>query len=64
MDQHKERFIEMHQAGLDVREVWPQKMIGNDFSEMEKVVKSLDLNWDYDKATSFIEPALWSGKGV
>lgn len=64
VDQHKERFIEMHQAGLNIREVWPQKMIGNDFSEIEDVVKSLGLNWDYDKAIEFVEPALWSGKGV
>lgn len=64
VDQHKERFLEMEQAGLDIRYVWPQKMIGNDFSEIEKIIKGLNLSWSLDKVTDFVEPALWSGKGV
>ena len=64
VDQHKERFLEMSQSGLDIYHVWPQKMIGNDFSEIEGAIKSLGLNWNKEKVIDFVEPALWSGKGV
>ena len=59
--EHEKRFSEMKDAGLDVREVWPQKMINGEFSEMESVVKELGLEWDEKKAVEFICPDLWKG---
>jgi len=61
VDQHKDRFLEMEEAGCDIHYIWPQKMIDFDLSEMKKTIETLGLKWDKDKAESFIEPAYWSG---
>uniref|UniRef100_A0A6M3KK48 Putative sulfotransferase domain contining protein n=1 Tax=viral metagenome TaxID=1070528 RepID=A0A6M3KK48_9ZZZZ len=58
--EHEKRFEEMHDARLRCREVWPQRMINGDFTEMQSVVNWLGLPWDLDKAREFIEPKLWA----
>jgi len=62
VDEYKERFIQMHNAKLDIKEIWPQKFIDRDYSELERVINFLGLTYDQDKIESFIEPALWSTK--
>lgn len=57
--QHKLRFLEMRDAGLDVFEIWPSKMIKGDFREAEKMIRGLDLDWNENVVKSFISPALW-----
>lgn len=64
IDEHKERFMEMRDAGLNVQYVWPQYMIDRDLTEIERVVKALGLSWKQPQVETFIEPALWSGKGI
>ena len=61
VDYHKDRFLEMEEAGMDIQYVWPQKMIDFDLSEIKGVVQQLGLRWDREKIEKFIEPALWSG---
>jgi len=63
IDDHKERFIEMRNAGLNVQYVWPQRMIDRDLTEIKRVVNLFGLNWNQNKVESFIEPALWSNRG-
>lgn len=58
--EHKRRFHEMKAAGLDVREVRPEKMVNGDFTEMMHVVDELGLKWNEEEAIAFITPALWS----
>jgi len=60
VDAHLERFKEMEASGLKIYEVWPQKMINGDFSEIKQVVESLGLKWQKEKVIDFISPALWS----
>jgi len=64
VDTHIERFLEMGGAGLDIQYIWPHKIIGNDFSEIKKIVTSFGLKWDEELARDFIEPALWGGKKI
>ena len=64
IDEHKERFPEMKDAGLDVQYVWPHRMIERDLTEIKRVVQTLGLKWDQKGVENFIEPALWSGKGL
>lgn len=61
---HEERFAEMKEAGLYIFEVWPEKMIYGDFSEIENVIKQLDLDWKEKEARDFISPKLWKGGKV
>jgi len=60
VDHHKERFEEMHGAGLDIMEVWPSKFVGGDFSELQETIDWLGLEWNERQILNFIEPALWS----
>jgi len=62
IDQHKERFLEMEEAGLDINYVWPQEMIDRDYTGILAVVRRLGLKLDKESIEDFIEPALWSGK--
>ena len=61
---HENRFKEMKQVGLDIREVWPEKMINGDFKEIEKVVMELGLLFNEEMVKEFISPELWSKEGV
>jgi hypothetical protein len=61
VDHHEARFAEMWKAGLDVREVWPTKMIQGDFREIEQTVKELLLEWKPEDVHNFISPSLWNG---
>lgn len=63
VDVYEKRFSEMKIAGLELREVWPQKMINGDYSEIEEVIKWLGLEWKEQLVKEFISPELW-GKGV
>ena len=57
--QHEKRFEEMHTAKLSVQEVWPQRMIDGDFTQMEMVINNLGLVWDFTAVRDFIDPGLW-----
>ena len=61
IDHHKDRFLEMERAGLDIHYVWPQKMIDFDLFEIGTIIAELGLKWDQGKVENFIEPAYWSG---
>jgi hypothetical protein len=62
IDVHKLRFREMHEAGLDVVETWPEQMIQGDFTHIEKLVRSFGLPWKEDAVRDFIAPELWRSK--
>jgi hypothetical protein len=56
---HEKRFEEMHDAKLKIFQVWPQRAIDGDFTELQAVVNNLGLNWDLNKITEFVSPSLW-----
>lgn len=60
IDEHKKRFKEMHDEGLNIREVYPKDMISGNFKCVKETVKWLGLEWNSDKVLDFITPALWS----
>jgi len=62
VEEHEKRFSQMKIAGLNLREVWPSKMIGGDFSEIEEVIKWLGLEYREEMVKAFVEPALWGKK--
>ena len=59
--QHEKRFVEMIEAGLNVKIVWPERMVTNDFSQMMEVVDWLRLDWN-NEILSFISPKLWKAR--
>lgn len=64
VDTHKARFAEMMDAGLDVVQVWPQKIVNAEFDEMRSAVDGLGLEWKQDKIVEFVTPALWSSGAI
>jgi len=56
--QHELRFREMIEAGLNVRVVWPERMVQGDYQPMYETIEWLGLEWSTE-ALAFIDPKLW-----
>jgi len=59
--QHEERFVEMVKTGLNVKWIWPERMIDGDYSQIKEMLEWLGLEWDQD-VVDFIEPKLWKSR--
>jgi len=59
--QHEKRWVEMIEAGLNVKVVWPERMVMNDFSQMMETIEWLGLKWS-EEVLSFISPKLWHSR--
>jgi hypothetical protein len=59
---HLQRFQEMKDAGLDVIEVWPTKVVNGQYGEMKLAVAHVGLEWNRDVIHDFVTPRLWSKK--
>lgn len=57
---HEQRFIEMMQAGLNCKIVWPERMVRGDYTQMFEAIEWAGLNWTND-VYDFISPKLWKG---
>jgi len=55
---HEQRFIEMIQAGLNCKVVWPERMIRGDYTQMFEAVEWCGLKWS-NEVYNFISPKLW-----
>ncbi len=59
--QHEARFIEMIQAGLNCKVIWPERMVDGDYSQIKEMLEWLGLEWG-PEITEFIEPKLWKAR--
>lgn len=59
--QHEARFIEMMQAGLNCKVIWPERMVDGDYTQIKEMLKWLDLEWG-PEIMDFIEPKLWKAR--
>ena len=57
--EYERRFQEMHDEGLNIHEVWPQRAINGDLTEVQMVINNLRLDWKYNKVKEFISPSSW-----
>lgn len=62
VDQHKQRFREMQEAGLDLMQIWPEKMVAGDYTQIEQVIQWLGLEWKDQEVKDFIEPKLYKSE--
>lgn len=62
VNHHIARFIEMWQAGLQIREVWPRKIIDGDLSEIKEAINWCGLPWKEKEVVDFVSPSLWHNK--
>jgi hypothetical protein len=61
VDRFKKRFEEMKAVDILIMEVYPDKMVEGDFSEIKQVVEWLGLEWKEKEVKEFIQPKLWKG---
>lgn len=61
VEQHIERFNEMINGGLNIKVVWPERMVGGDYSQINETLNWLGLDWT-SKIPEFIEPKLWKAR--
>lgn len=59
--QHEKRFIEMLQAGVDAKIVWPERMVNGDYQQMMEIVEWAGLEWN-SEVLSFVDPKLWKSR--
>lgn len=59
---HEDRFRQMRKAGLNIIEVWPNKIIEGDCTEMKAMIEQLGLEWKQNIVDAFVDPALYGGK--
>lgn len=62
INHHENCFVEMIKAGLDVKVVWPDRMVNGDYRQIYQLVEWLGLDWKPTEVMEFIEPRLWKAK--
>ena len=59
---HLERFREMQDAGLNVKVIWPERMVSGDYTQIMDTIEWLGLKWNSQVVASFIDPKLWHAR--
>jgi len=63
--QHRNRFVEMIENGLNCKVIWPDRMVRGDYRQLYDVVEWLGLEWNEKAIIEFVDPKLWKArKGV
>ncbi len=62
INHHEEKFVEMVNAGLNVKVIWPERGIKGNYEQLYEVIEWLGLTWRAEKVMEFIEPKLWKAK--
>jgi hypothetical protein len=61
VNQHLQRFKEMHESGLNIFEITPQKFVGGNYTELYALIEWLGLKWN-SEVLSFIDPRLFHAR--
>lgn len=62
--EHEKRFVEMIQEGINVKVVWPERMVDGDYQQMKQAVEWLGLEWKEQEVVDFISPKLWKARQI
>jgi hypothetical protein len=62
VDHHKRCFVEMVEEGLNVKQIWPERMITSDYSGLHDMVEWLGLQWKPEEVEQFVSPKLWHSR--
>ena len=61
VSQHQKRFVEMIEAGLNCKVIWPERMINGDYEQMKETIEWLGLKWN-PECINFVNSKLWRSK--
>jgi hypothetical protein len=56
---YEKKFVEMIEAGVNCKQIWPERMIMGDFKQLYETIDWLGLTWRKE-ALDFIDPLLWN----
>jgi len=59
--EHEKRFVEMIEAGLNCKVVWPERMAYGDYQQIYEMLDWLGLEWN-DKIVDLVQPLLRNSK--
>ena len=59
---HEKKWVEMVNAGLNMKIVWPERVIRGDYEQFYEVVEWAGLKWKPKEVMDFIEPKLWKAQ--
>jgi hypothetical protein len=56
--QHEQRFVEMIETGLNCMVVWPDRMVNDDYTQIQQMLEWVGLPFDEERIRKEIEPLL------
>ena len=59
---HEDRFIEMIRAGLNVKIVWPERVVKGNYEQLAELIEWLGLSLKLSEIIKFIEPKIWKAR--
>ena len=59
--QYENRFVEMIEAGLNCKVIWPDRMVHGDYQQMYETLEWLGLVWN-SEVVNWVDPLLWSSR--
>lgn len=62
INHHEKKFVEMIEGGLNVKVIWPERLVGGNYEQMYEVIEWLGLTWRSKEVIDFIEPKLWKSR--
>jgi Uncharacterized protein conserved in bacteria len=62
VNHHEKCFVEMIQAGLNVKMVWPERLVHGNYEQLYELIDWLGLTWKSQEVINFIDPKLWKAK--
>jgi len=60
--QHHKRFMEMNDVGVNMKFVWPDRMVRGDYRQLYDTIEWLGLKWNEKAVLEFIDPKLWKSR--
>jgi hypothetical protein len=58
---HEKIFVEMIEAGVNCKQVWPERMVIGDYQQVHEMIDWVGLEWDLE-LVKIIEPLMWNSK--
>lgn len=62
VNHHEKNFVEMIQAGLNVKVIWPERMVKGNYEQVYELIEWLGLTWKAQEVMNFVDPKLWKAK--
>lgn len=61
--QYEEKFVEMIEAGLNCKVIWPERLVDGDYQQLKEVIEWIGLPWKQD-IIEYINPLLSGNKNT